>query len=235
MSALFPEPAAGTHVLLLDPDPHAGLRFAGLIRAWGFRVTDSNEPALLDRVPLLPVDLALIDPSDAREAGWGALARLRQRSRLPVIVLLQQDSTLERVLALERGADAVVAKEGEPRELQARMKALLRPREGDPAESLTFGRFRLEPMTRRLSGPGGFCVVLSQSEYKLLRAFLERPHSVLQRQELLHLARGDGVTALERSVDLMVSRLRQKLNDDPSAPLIRTVRGIGYLFDPPLR
>ncbi|WP_423600554.1 winged helix-turn-helix domain-containing protein [Roseateles sp. MS654] len=235
MSALFPEPAAGTHVLLLDPDPHARLRFAGLIRAWGFRVTDSNESALLDRVPLLPVDLALIDPSDAREAGWGALARLRQRSRLPVIVLLQQDSTLERVLALERGADAVVAKEGEPRELQARMKALLRPREGDPAESLTFGRFRLEPMTRRLSGPGGFCVVLSQSEYKLLRAFLERPHSVLQRQELLHLARGDGVTALERSVDLMVSRLRQKLNDDPSAPLIRTVRGIGYLFDPPLR
>ncbi|WP_158238642.1 winged helix-turn-helix domain-containing protein [Roseateles chitinivorans] len=235
MSALFPDPAAGTHLLLLDPDPHARLRFAGLMRAWGFRVTDSSEAALLDRVPLLPVDLALIDPSDAREAGWGALTRLRQRSRLPVIVLLQQDSTLERVLALERGADAVLAKDGEPRELQARIKALLRPREGDAAEVLMFGRFRLEPMTRRLTGPGGFCVVLSQSEYKLLRAFLERPHSVLQRQELLHLARGDGVNALERSVDLMVSRLRQKLNDDPSSPLIRTVRGIGYLFDPPLR
>ena len=235
MSALFPDPAAGTHLLLLDPDPHARLRFAGLMRAWGFRVTDSSEAALLDRVPLLPVDLALIDPSDAREAGWGALTRLRQRSRLPVIVLLQQDSTLERVLALERGADAVLAKDGEPRELQARIKALLRPREGDAAEVLMFGRFRLEPMTRRLTGPGGFCVVLSQSEYKLLRAFLERPHSVLQRQELLHLARGDGVTALERSVDLMVSRLRQKLHDDPSSPLIRTVRGIGYLFDPPLR
>jgi two-component system, OmpR family, response regulator len=235
MSALFPDPAAGTHLLLLDPDPHARLRFAGLMRAWGFRVTDSSEAALLDRVPLLPVDLALIDPSDAREAGWGALTRLRQRSRMPVIVLLQHDSTLERVLALERGADAVLAKDGEPRELQARIKALLRPREGDAAEMLMFGRFKLEPMTRRLSGPGGFCVVLSQSEYKLLRAFLERPHSVLQRQELLHLARGDGVTALERSVDLMVSRLRQKLNDDPSSPLIRTVRGIGYLFDPPLR
>lgn len=235
MSALFPDPAAGTHLLLLDPDPHARLRFAGLMRAWGFRVTDSSEAALLDRVPLLPVDLALIDPSDAREAGWGALTRLRQRSRMPVIVLLQHDSTLERVLALERGADAVLAKDGEPRELQARIKALLRPREGDAAEVLMFGRFKLEPMTRRLSGPGGFCVVLSQSEYKLLRAFLERPHSVLQRQELLHLARGDGVTALERSVDLMVSRLRQKLHDDPSSPLIRTVRGIGYLFDPPLR
>ena len=235
MSALFPDPAAGTHLLLLDPDPHARQRFAGLMRAWGFRVTDSSEAALLDRVPLLPVDLALIDPSDAREAGWGALTRLRQRSRMPVIVLLQHDSTLERVLALERGADAVLAKEGEPRELQARIKALLRPREGDAAEVLMFGRFKLEPMTRRLSGPGGVCVVLSQSEYKLLRAFLERPHSVLQRQELLHLARGDGVTALERSVDLMVSRLRQKLNDDPSSPLIRTVRGIGYLFDPPLR
>ena len=235
MSALFPDPAAGTHLLLLDPDPHARLRFAGLMRAWGFRVTDSSEAALLDRVPLLPVDLALIDPSDAREAGWSALTRLRQRSRMPVIVLLQHDGTLERVLALERGADAVLAKDGEPRELQARIKALLRPREGDAAEVLMFGRFKLEPMTRRLSGPGGFCVVLSQSEYKLLRAFLERPHSVLQRQELLHLARGDGVTALERSVDLMVSRLRQKLHDDPSSPLIRTVRGIGYLFDPPLR
>ena len=235
MNAPFPDAAAGTHVLLLDPDPHARLRLAALMRAWGFRVTDSAEAALLDRVPLLPVDLALIDPSDARETGWAALTRLRQRSRLPVVVLLQQDSTLERVLALERGADAVLPKDGEPRELQARIKALLRPREGDAAEVLMFGRFRLEPMTRRLSGPGGFCVVLSQSEYKLLRAFLERPHSVLQRQELLHLARGDGVTALERSVDLMVSRLRQKLHDDPSAPLIRTVRGIGYLFDPPLR
>ncbi len=130
------------------------VRFAGLIRAWGFRVADSAEAALLDRVPLLPVDLALIDPSDAREAGWGALTRLRQRSRMPVIVLLQHDSTLERVLALERGADAVLPKDGEPRELQARIKALLRPREGDAAEVLMFGRFKLEPMTRRLSGPG---------------------------------------------------------------------------------
>lgn len=235
MSSPFPDPAAGTHLLLLDPDSHARMRCAALLRAWGYRVTDSSEAALLDRIPLLPVDLALLDPSDAREAGWSALTRLRQRSRLPVIVLLQHDSTLERVLALERGADAVAAKDGEPRELQARIKALLRPREGDSAEVLMFGRFRLEPMTRRLTGPGGFCVVLSQSEYKLLRAFLERPHSVLQRQELLHLARGDGVTALERSVDLMVSRLRQKLGDDPAQPLIRTVRGVGYLFDPPLR
>lgn len=235
MSSPFPDPAIGTHLLLLDPDLHARLRTAALLRAWGYRVTDSGEPALLDRIPLLPVDLCLLDPSDAREAGWSALNRLRQRSRLPVIVLLQHDSTLERVLALERGADAVVPKDGEPRELQARIKALLRPREGDAAEVLMFGRFKLEPMTRRLSGPGGFCVVLSQSEYKLLRAFLERPHSVLQRQELLHLARGDGAMALERSVDLMVSRLRQKLNDDPSSPLIRTVRGVGYLFDPPLR
>ncbi|MET0210961.1 MAG: response regulator transcription factor [Burkholderiaceae bacterium] len=235
MSASFPDSATGTHLLLLDPDTHARLRCAAVLRAWGYRVTESSEPALLDRIPLLPVDLALLDPSDVREAGWSALTRLRQRSRLPVIVLLQHDSTLERVLALERGADAVVPKDGEPRELQARIRALLRPREGDPAEVLMFGRFRLEPMTRRLTGPGGFAVVLSQSEYKLLRAFLERPHSVLQRQELLQMARGEGVTALDRSVDLMISRLRQKMNDDPSAPLIRTVRGIGYLFDPPLR
>lgn len=235
MSSYFPDPAAGAHLLLLDPDSAARMRCAGLLRAWGYRVTDSSEAVLLDRVPLLPVDLALLDPNDAREAGWSALARLRQRSRLPVIVLMQRDSTLERVLALERGADAVQAKDGEPRELQARIRALLRPREGDPTESLQFGRFRLEPGTRRLTGPGGFCVVLSQSEFRLLRAFLERPHSVLQRQELLQLARGDGVLALERSVDLMISRLRQKLHDDPASPLIRTVRGVGYLFDPPLR
>lgn len=229
-----PDPA-GAHLLLLDTDGPARLHLAAQLRHWGYRVTDSSEASLLDRVPLLPVDLAILDPNDSREQGWAALTRLRQRSRLPVVVLLQHDSTLERVLALERGADAVQHKEGEPRELRARIKSLLRPREGEQAESMQFGRFRLEQSTRRLLGPGGFCVVLSQTEYRLLRAFLERPHSVLQRQELLQLARGEGVQALERSVDLMISRLRQKLNDDPSSPLIRTVRGVGYLFDPPLR
>lgn len=233
MAPRFSDPATGAHVLLLDPDGQDRLRQAALLRAWGFRVTESGDPSLLDRVPLLSADVALLDPSDAREAGWAALTRLRTRSRLPVLVLLRHNSALERVLALERGADAVAAKDGEPRELQARIRALLRPLERETTETLRFGRFRLEPMSRRLSGPGGFCVVLSQSEYKLLRAFLERPHSVIPRQELLQLARGQGVTALDRSVDLMVSRLRQKLNDDPGSPLIRTVRGIGYLFEPP--
>jgi two-component system OmpR family response regulator len=105
-------------------------------------------------------------------------------------------------------------------------------RQQESTGSLKFGRWRIDAATRRLHGPGGFSTPLSLAEYRVLRAFVERPQSVLHRQELLDLARGAGVGMLERSVDLLISRLRHKLDDDARKPrLIRTVRGIGYLFD----
>lgn len=222
-------------VLLIDPEPASRLAIAAALRLWGYEVTAAAELPALDRVHGGLFDLLVLDPQDGRGEGWQRLGELRTRSRLPVLALLSVSEVLDRVLALELGADAVLAKPYQPddlRELRLRLQVLLRrSREERP---LHFGRWRLDVQTRRLHGPGGFSTALAPAEYRLLRAFLERPHSVLCRQELLDLARGRGVHGLERSIDLLISRLRQKLDDDAREPrLIRTVRGVGYLFEPP--
>jgi len=222
-------------ILLIDPEAVSRQAIAAALRAWGYEVTAGHELPALERVHGGMFDLLVLDPQDGRGAGWQHLGELRLRSRLPVLVLLSVSEVLDRVLALELGADAVLAKPYQPddlRELRLRLQVLLRrSREERP---LHFGRWRLDAQTRRLHGPGGFATALAPAEYRLLRAFLERPHSVMCRQELLDLARGRGEPGLARSVDLLISRLRQKLDDDAREPrLIRTVRGIGYLFEPP--
>ncbi|WP_077035436.1 winged helix-turn-helix domain-containing protein [Pelomonas sp. KK5] len=218
-----------TQLLLIEPDPAACRILAAALTRWGHLVTLGDLQALENRRLLARAEMLLIDPSGA---GFGALRLLRwQQPRLPVIAMLAGDESLDRVLALESGADAVIAKPVDVRELKLRMHGLLSRRPEARADALSFGRWRLDPATRRLEGPGGFGAPLSPAEYRVLRAFLERPRSVLRRQELLELAR-DGGEALERSVDLLVSRLRSKLDDDARDPrFIRTVRGVGYLFD----
>lgn len=226
--------AATARLLLIDPDPASLLWLAELLRSWGHQLSTSADSAQMERALTTPTDLLLVDPCGCNDAGWQHLRRFRERSSLPIVALLSSDEVFDRVLALESGADAVMSKPVDPRELRARLRGLLaRTAAGNSScGSLHFGRWRLDGTTRRLCGPGGFSTQLSQAEYRVLRAFLERPQSVLQRQELLDLARGAGVDALERSVDLLISRLRSKLDDDARRPrLIRTVRGIGYLFD----
>lgn len=162
------------------------------------------------------------------------LRRLRERSRLPALVLLPPGPAAERVIALESGADQVLTHPVLPRELLARLRAVLRRAPSPPAQErfVPFGGWRLDRLTRQLQGPAGVCVALSPAECRLLLTFLQRPGSVIARDELMDLARGRSIEAFERSIDLLVSRLRGKLADDPRAPrYIRTVRGVGYLFD----
>ena len=226
-----PTSLPSAQVLLIDPDPMSRQMIAGWLTQWGHQVTAGSDALLLERAPTARIELLLLDPSSPGGASWQRLRDLRERSRLPILVMLPGDDAFDRVLALESGADAVMAKPVDARELRLRMHGLL-ARAEQPAGSLQFGRWRLDAASRRLCGPGGFSTPLSLAEYRLLRAFLERPHSVLRRQELMDLARGAGVEVLERSIDLLISRLRHKLDDDARAPrLIRTVRGIGYLFD----
>jgi two-component system OmpR family response regulator len=228
-------------VLLIDPDPACGRILAATLSRWGHLVTLGDPEALGNRMLTARAELVLLDPTCWHGGrGWLALRGLREHSRLPVMVMLAGDDTLDRVLALESGADAIIAKPVDVRELHARLLGL-RAREAEASapvtsSALSFGRWRLDPVTRRLNGPGGFSTPLSPAEFRLLRAFLERPQSVLRRQELMDLARDSsgagGVESLERSIDLLISRLRHKLNDDARNPsLIRTVRGVGYLFD----
>lgn len=226
--------AAPARLLLIDPDPAALHWLAELLRSWGHQVSTAIEGSQMERALTLPTDLLLVDPCGRNDSGWQQLRRFRERSSLPIVALLSGAEVIDRVLALESGADAVMSKPVDPRELRARLRGLLsRAAAGNSSSgSLQFGRWRLDGATRRLQGPAGFSTLLSLAEYRVLRALLERPQSVLQRQELLDLARGAGVDALERSVDLLISRLRSKLDDDARRPrLIRTVRGIGYLFD----
>jgi len=219
-------------VLVVDADVQAREAARALLEAWGHVVHIGTSATELERLRQPRTELILIDPSEPGGVGWPALRKLRAVARgVPVLATLSGDEPFDRVLALESGADAVIGKPLDPRELRARLGGLLERETG--ASSLQFGRWRLDGNARRLFGPGGFSTSLSVAEYRMLRAFLERPHSVLMREELYDLV-GDLDQSPDgsRRIDLVVSRLRHKLDDDARSPrLIHTVRGLGYLFD----
>jgi DNA-binding response OmpR family regulator len=171
-------------------------------------------------------------------SGLDLLRRLRERSRVPVMMLTARGEEMDRVLGLELGADDYVAKPFAPRELVARVRALLRragPGGAMPeprSRRIGFAGWVLDTARRELLSPDGAAVDLSGAEYDLLLAFLEHPGRVLSREQLLEVAkRRVGVDPFDRTVDVQVSRLRRKIEPgDDSPPLIKTVRGAGYVF-----
>lgn len=190
-------------------------------------------------------DLVVLDVMLPGEDGLSLCRQLRETSRLPVVMLTARGEASDRIVGLELGADDYVVKPFEPRELVARIRTVLRrvAPEGVAAkgpteavgegggEEIGFSGWRLHRVLRQLVSPGGEVVPLSNAEFRLLWVFLERPKRVLSRDQLLDAARGRTMEAFDRSIDLLVSRLRQKLGEDPRDPrLIMTVRGEGYLF-----
>jgi two-component system OmpR family response regulator len=143
----------------------------------------------------------------------------------------------DRVMALEIGADDYIQKPFEPRELVARIRCILRrtntPLKSSPeeVERIQLGKWVLDKTRRELIDPKGMIVTLSNAEFRLLMTFLRRPRQILSREQLIEDARGRGADVFDRSIDLLVSRLRQKLADDAESKLIRTIRGEGYFFD----
>ncbi len=184
-------------------------------------------------------DLVVLDLMLPGEDGLSLCRWLRAESDIPILMLTARCEPADRIIGLELGADDYMAKPFEPRELVARIQSILRRvRDGrdapraDTRTSIRFDAWRLDGVLRQLQSPEGLLVPLSNAEFRLLWAFLERPRRVLSREQLLDAARGRSVEAFDRSIDLLVSRLRQKLGDDPRSPrLIKTVRGEGYLFD----
>jgi two-component system OmpR family response regulator len=155
-------------------------------------------------------------------------------------MLTARGEPADRVVGLELGADDYVVKPFDPRELVARVHTVLRRARGDgggvgsggESEIVRFEGWTLDVGTRQLTTPRQVVVPLSNAEFRLLWTFIERPRRVLNRDQLMDAARGQSSTAYDRSIDLLVSRLRQKLDDDPRDPkLLKTVRGEGYLFD----
>ena len=182
-------------------------------------------------------DLVVLDLMMPGESGLVLCQKLREQSGPPVIMLTAMGSEVDRVIGLEIGADDYVAKPFSPRELVARIKAVLRRAAkvvADPDDlplAYEFNGWRLEPTGRVLRDPGGAVVDVTSGELDLLLVFVTRPHRVLTRDQLLDLARGRASAALDRSIDVQISRLRRKIEIDPREPaIIKTIRSGGYVF-----
>ena len=231
------------HLLVVDDDREIRSLVAQFLTRHGFRVTGVKDGGEMMRtLDTARVDLIVLDLMLPGEDGLSLCRRLRaspDTAQTPVIMLTAMGEETDRIVGLEMGADDYLAKPFSPRELLARIKAVLRravvlPVAGGAAgKTLQFEGWSLDVAKRELRSPDGVLVQLSAGEYDLLVAFVEHPQRVLTRDQLLDLARGRSAVPFDRSIDVQVSRLRRKIEPDPADPtLIKTVRGGGYLFTP---
>jgi DNA-binding response OmpR family regulator len=234
----------GKIILVVDDDPATRRLIADYLSQHDFRLYLAASGDEMSRIlSETPVDLIVLDMKLAGEDGLALIRDLRPRSDVPIIVLTgARREEVDRVIGLELGADDYVLKPFSPRELLARIRAVLRRAEirdalHDKNEKRTlyrFGDWVLNLRTRQLTAPGGEPVVLTHGEFSLLAAFLQSPQRVLSREQLLAATRMHE-DIFDRSVDAQILRLRRKLEVDPSHPaLIRTERGAGYIFAAPV-
>jgi two-component system OmpR family response regulator len=235
-------PINAARIIVVDDDTNIREALGEFLGGHGFAVRTADGAAGCDRLLAEgPADLLVLDVMMPGEDGLSLCRRLAP-SGIPILMLSALDAVTDRVVGLELGAWDYLAKPFEPRELLARVRALLRrPADrgaplGTAAKGgLTFAGWWLDVGERRLRDPAGRPVALSAGDHALLAAFVERPGRVLTRDLLLDLARGIDAAPYDRAVDIAVSRLRRRLAEADPAPLIETVRGIGYRFIPPVR
>ena len=230
------EAKAPPRVLIVDDD--AAIR-EGLVQVFeraGFTASAAADvPGLEKELIDKGADLIVLDLMMPGEDGLSACKRLSGKGGPPIIMLSALGDDADRIVGLELGADDYLAKPCNPRELVARARAVLRRgRDSDGATSnadtLRFAGFRLDLARRELVDPEGVVIPLSTGEFRLLRAFVERPQRVLSREQLLEFAFANDADVFDRAVDVQVSRLRRKLDSGGVGEIIRTVRGEGYLF-----
>lgn len=225
------------HLLIVDDDPDIRDLLAHYLQSYGMQcLCVGNGQAMRDALAHTSFDLIILDLMLPGEDGLSLCRHVRSVGDTPIIMLTARGESADRVVGLELGADDYVVKPFDPRELVARIHTILRRARGSstPSEQDTvqFSGWRLSHLKREITTPAQLVVPLSNAEYRLLCAFLERPQRILSREQLMDAARGRTVEAFDRSIDLLVSRLRQKLGDDPKQPqLLKTVRGEGYLLD----
>ena len=224
----------GDLVLLVDDDPEIRQLIGDFLVQHGFRVAVAANGAEMDRaIEAERPALVVLDLMLPGEDGLAICRRLSTSARIPVIMLSALGEETDRIVGLELGADDYLPKPCSPRELLARVRAVLRRREGaEPAGSgcYHFAGWSFDPRRRELRSPGGVAMALSSGEYRLLAAFVERPLRVLTRDQLLDIARGPDADVYDRVIDVQVSRLRKKLTSEEGGDLIVTVRSEGYMF-----
>jgi DNA-binding response OmpR family regulator len=230
--------SSAVHILVVDDDPALCELLSDYLGESGFTVATAGDGNAMRRALThgMP-DAIVLDLMLPGEDGLALARELRTHSEVPILMLSARGEEIDRVVGLEVGADDYLAKPFSPRELLARLRALLRRSRATGADSHTgpdygFGPFQLDTVARRLLRDGAE-VRLTGAEFDLLRAMVERPNRVLSRDTLVDLLKGYDRDPFDRSIDIRVTRLRRKIEADPAAPAyIRTVRGEGYLFNP---
>ncbi len=231
--------ASGSHLLVVDDDSETRELLSLYLGQQGFDVAVVEDGNAMDAwLADNSTDLVILDLMLPGEDGLSIARRLQSDHKLPIVMISARGEELDRIVGLEVGADDYLPKPFNPRELLARIRAVLRRSgstgEVDPARSTSpeFGEFRLDD-ARRVLYRNDQEVELSRAEFDLLQVFVGHPNRVLSRDLIMDLLSGGDREPFDRSIDVRVTRLRHKIEDDPSNPkLIRTVWGIGYQFTP---
>jgi two-component system OmpR family response regulator len=228
-------------LLVVDDDGEIRSLLSNLLSSRGYKVRTARDEREMRRIlNSSRIDLVILDIMLPGKDGLTICRELRASQSIPIIMLTARGDPTDRVVGLEIGADDYLAKPFDVRELEARIKAVLRrsPANAGIGHSqsvsiLVFAGWKLDVRQRQLHSPEGAEVELTTGEFDLLQVLAERPQCVLSRDQLLDLARGRDAAPFDRSIDVQVSRLRRKIEADPQEPeLIKTVRGGGYLFTP---
>jgi two-component system, OmpR family, response regulator len=229
------------HILVVDDNREIRNLLARFLAKHEMRVTTAEDGKAMRRVlDTAGIDLIVLDLMLPGEDGLILCRELRARSNIPIVMLTAMGEETDRIVGLEMGADDYVAKPFNPRELLARIKAVLRrvqtlPQSGAPPteKAVRFAGWTFDSSRREILSADGVVVPLSTGEYTLLITLLQHPGRVLSRDQLLDLTRGRESVPFDRSIDTQVSRLRRKLEDDPKNPtIVKTVWGGGYVFTP---
>jgi two-component system OmpR family response regulator len=226
------------NLLVVDDDNDICCLVSKYLTQHGYRVTTARDGrTMMQLLATTRVDLLILDLMLPGEDGLALCRRLRSEGNLPIIMLTAISEEADRIIGLEMGADDYLTKPFNPRELLARVRAVLRrmeaaqPAHAGSGQVLEFAGWRLDVGRRQLFSPTKVMVPLRAAEFDLLRVLAERPHRVLARDQLLDLARGRMTDSFDRSIDVQISRLRRKIEVDPKSPtIIKTVRAGGYVL-----
>lgn len=239
-----PSPVAArmSHILLVEDDPEISRMLVEVLSASGFTASSVTSATDMDGVlGRMTVDLVVLDIMLPGEDGLSVCRRLRVSSAVPIIMLTARGTDVDRIVGLEIGADDYVVKPFNSRELVARIRALLRRTQDgrrtarSRARPLAFAGWRIDLVARQLHDPEDVEVTLTSVEFDLLAAFCQNPGRVLSREQLIDLVHNGLTGPVARSIDVHVSRIRQKIEADPHEPsFIKTVRLGGYVFTPPV-
>lgn len=233
---------AGAHLLVVDDDREICELIRHFFERHGYRVTAAHDEAQMQaQLRRCSFDLVVLDVMLPGRNGLELCRDIRGRSQVPIIMVTAVGETTDRIVGLEMGADDYLAKPFEPRELLARVRAVIRrfsaaseaERQTRPVQVYKFAGWTLDLAQRRLWSDDNVVVTLTTAEFDLLSVFVMHPRRTLSRDQLLDLTQGRDAQSFDRSVDILVSRLRRKLAADGGASsFIVTVRGGGYMFAP---